>query len=180
MNDRYGHVPPPFPRHRSGRDAPGGWAGRDRRDQEPGHIPEDSSMGRHSDDGLFRSPNPHRLYRNTKDGKLAGVCAGLGDYVNVDTWIVRVAVVLGLIFFTIPTLIGYVVLALALKPKPVHLYVNAEEEMFWRSVTIKPDQTLAGLRAKFRKLDQEIAGLESYVASREFDLNRQFRDLEKK
>ncbi|MBC8215455.1 MAG: PspC domain-containing protein [Candidatus Marinimicrobia bacterium] len=30
-----------------------------------------------------------RLYRNTKDKKIAGVCAGLGEYFDIDPVIVR-------------------------------------------------------------------------------------------
>lgn len=128
----------------------------------------------------FKSPNPHRLYRNRKDGKLAGVCAGIADYVNVDPWMVRVGVVIGFFFFPPVFLIGYAVLWFALKQRPDHLYSNPEEEVFWRSVTIKPDQTLAGLKAKFRSLDRQIGEMETFIASKEFDLHRQFRDLERK
>ncbi len=128
----------------------------------------------------FRSPNPHRLYRNTKDGKIAGVCAGIADYVNIDAWIVRVGLIIGLIFFPPVFAVGYVVLWGVLKKRPPHLYENPEEEVFWRSVTTKPDQTLAGLKTKFRELDRQIVEMETYIASKEFDLHRQFRDLEKK
>lgn len=128
----------------------------------------------------FRSPNPHRLYRNTKDGKLGGVCAGIADYVNIDSWIVRFGLVIGMIFFPPVFFIGYFVLWMILKKRPPHLYENPEEEVFWRSVTTKPDQTLAGLKTKFRELDRQIGEMETYIASREFDLHRQFRDLEKK
>ncbi|MFC7333985.1 envelope stress response membrane protein PspC [Rhodocista pekingensis] len=131
-------------------------------------------------DPMFRSPNPHRLYRNTKDGKLAGVCAGISDYINVDAWIVRLGLLLGLPFFFFPIVAGYVVLWVVLKERPSHLYESQEEERFWRSVTTRPDQTLAGLKTKFRELDRQIGSMETYVASREYDLHRQFRDLEKK
>ena len=30
-----------------------------------------------------------RLYRNTDEGKLGGVCAGLGEYLNIDPVIIR-------------------------------------------------------------------------------------------
>lgn len=30
-----------------------------------------------------------RLYRNTEEGKLGGVCAGLGEYLNIDPVIIR-------------------------------------------------------------------------------------------
>jgi phage shock protein C len=127
----------------------------------------------------FRSPNPHRLYKNPDDGRLAGVCAGIADYLSVDPWVVRLVFLVGAVIFTPGFLMIYVILAAALKRRPRHVYRSLDEEMFWRSVTLKPEQTLAGLRARFRGLDRQIAGLEGYVTSREYELNRQFRDLEK-
>ena len=35
-----------------------------------------------------------RLYRNSKDKKLGGVCSGLGDYFNIDPVIIRLAFLL--------------------------------------------------------------------------------------
>ena len=35
-----------------------------------------------------------RLYRNRKEGMLGGVCAGLGDYLNIDPVIIRLAFLL--------------------------------------------------------------------------------------
>jgi phage shock protein PspC (stress-responsive transcriptional regulator) len=35
-----------------------------------------------------------RLYRNTQNGKIAGVCAGIADYFNIDVVVVRLAAVL--------------------------------------------------------------------------------------
>ena len=35
-----------------------------------------------------------RLYRDTKEGKLGGVCAGIGDYFNLDPVIIRLAFLL--------------------------------------------------------------------------------------
>ena len=35
-----------------------------------------------------------RLYRSSKDRKLGGVCAGLGDYFNIDPVIIRLAFLL--------------------------------------------------------------------------------------
>ena len=36
-----------------------------------------------------------RLYRNKLDGKIAGICAGIGDYFDVDPTIIRIAVFFG-------------------------------------------------------------------------------------
>ena len=35
-----------------------------------------------------------RLYRNKKEGMLGGVCAGIGDYLNIDPVIIRLAFLL--------------------------------------------------------------------------------------
>ena len=35
-----------------------------------------------------------RLYRDKKEGKLGGVCAGIGDYFNLDPVIIRLAFLL--------------------------------------------------------------------------------------
>lgn len=127
-----------------------------------------------------RSPNPHKLYRSRTDAKLGGVCAGIGDYLNVDSWIVRLVFVVGFFAFTPVFLFGYLILWWIVKQQPMGLYGSQEEEVFWRSVATKPEQTLSALRNKFRQLDQEIGRLEGFVASREYDLHRQFRDLERK
>ncbi|MBG0786495.1 MAG: PspC domain-containing protein [Anaerolineaceae bacterium] len=37
---------------------------------------------------------PKRLYRNTDQGKIGGVCAGLADYLNADPTLIRLLFVL--------------------------------------------------------------------------------------
>lgn len=34
--------------------------------------------------------NVKKLYRNKEEGKIAGICAGLGDYFEIDPVIVRI------------------------------------------------------------------------------------------
>jgi phage shock protein C len=130
-------------------------------------------------DSPFSSPNPHRLYRDPRRGKVFGVCAGIADYLGFDALPVRILAVLGLVFFTMPTLIGYFLLAFLLKPKPDGLYGSPQDEEFWRSVAMKPDRTLGGLRHKFRDLERRIGAMEACVTTREFELNRAINDLEK-
>ena len=127
---------------------------------------------------IYRSPNPHRLYRNPDRGMVAGVCAGLADYFGIKDWQVRGLAVLALLVFTPQTLLAYLVLAVVLKRRPPHLYRDTEEEAFWRSVSNQPDQTFSGLRYKFRDLEQRLISMESHVTSEEFKLRREFRNLE--
>ncbi len=38
----------------------------------------------------------NRLYRNKEEGKIAGICAGLGDYFEIDPVIIRLVFLLAL------------------------------------------------------------------------------------
>jgi phage shock protein C len=124
-----------------------------------------------------RPRNPHRLYRNTENARVAGVCAGIADYFGVRLSMVRLATILSLVFFFVPTFIAYLALTLVLPKKPPALYANREEEVFWRGVATAPDDTLKALRHKFAELEQRLGSMETQVTSPEFDLHRKFRDL---
>jgi len=118
-----------------------------------------------------------RLWRDRERGIVAGVCAGIADYIGIEPIIVRIVAVLGLIFFFPPTVVGYVILALALPPKPPALYESREEEAFWRGVSTAPGDTFHSLKHKFRDLEDRLAHMEAQVASGDFELHRKFRDL---
>ena len=127
----------------------------------------------------YDSPNPHRLYRNPGRGVVSGVCAGIADYFGIRPLPVRLALVMGLFFFAPPVLLGYAVAVLVLPVKPQQVYRNPDEEAFWRGMSIKPDRTLAGLTQRFRDFEKRVGTLEAHVASREFELNRAIRDLDR-
>ena len=57
-----------------------------------------------------------KLYRNTANKMIVGVCAGLADYFKVDATIVRLIWVL-LSFFG-PGVIAYIIAALIIPEKP--------------------------------------------------------------
>ncbi len=52
-------------------------------------------------DDAWRSP--HRLYRDVDNARVAGVCAGIADFFGIRTSRVRLAAVLCLIVFFVPT-----------------------------------------------------------------------------
>jgi phage shock protein C len=119
----------------------------------------------------------YRLWRDTDRGMLAGVCAGIADYAGVEPIAVRLAAVLGLVFFTLPTIAAYVILAIVLRPKPPALYASPDEEAFWRGVGTAPADTLHSIKRKFADLEARLGHMESEVASGDFELHRKFRDL---
>jgi phage shock protein C len=118
-----------------------------------------------------------RLWRDTSRGILAGVCAGIADYLGIEPIVVRIAAVAGLIFFCVPTIVGYLILAVALRPKPPALYESRDEEAFWRGVNTAPTDTFQSLRHKFRDLEERLRRMETQVTSADFDLHRKFQDL---
>jgi phage shock protein C len=123
--------------------------------------------------------NSHRfrLWRDTDRGILAGVCAGIADYIGVEPIVVRIVAFVGLIFFLIPTIAAYAILSVVLRPKPPALYESRDEEAFWRGVNTAPADTFQSLRHKFRDLEDRLRQMESQVTSNDFELHRKFRDL---
>jgi phage shock protein C len=125
-------------------------------------------------DGYFR------LYRDPAQGWLLGVCAGIAQYFGITALAVRLVTVLGLVFFTLPTVLAYVAAAIVLRPRPAGLYRDRDEERFWTRARVEPRATATDLAARIRALDERLRAAEAYVTSRAFRLRRQFEDLERR
>ncbi len=123
------------------------------------------------------SQSRHRLYRDPEHGLLAGVCAGIADYLGIERIVIRLAFVVALVCFIVPAALAYILLAIALPKRPPALYASEEEATFWRGVATQPDDTLAGLRRRFGDLEGRLRAMERQVTSGELDLHRKFRDL---
>ncbi|MBQ6997974.1 MAG: PspC domain-containing protein [Oscillospiraceae bacterium] len=57
-----------------------------------------------------------KLYRSRKDQKIAGVCAGLAEYINMDPTVVRV--IWALVALSGAGVLAYIVCALVIPEKP--------------------------------------------------------------
>ena len=58
-----------------------------------------------------------KLYRSRTDKKIAGVCGGMADYLNIDVTIIRLICAL-LVVFTGVGLLAYIVCALVMPEEP--------------------------------------------------------------
>ncbi|AWL12500.1 hypothetical protein HMF8227_02035 [Saliniradius amylolyticus] len=56
----------------------------------------------------------NRLSKRPALAKISGVCAGLARHFGFPVWAVRLAALLFLVVFTVPTLVAYVAAALLL------------------------------------------------------------------
>lgn len=61
-----------------------------------------------------------KLYRSKTDKKVAGVCAGLAKYLNMDVTVIRLIMVL-LTLFVGGGLIAYIVCALVIPEEPDYI-----------------------------------------------------------
>ncbi len=127
---------------------------------------------------MRREPSPTRLYRDPANGKIGGVCAGLAEYFGFDLALTRILTVVALFLFP-ATMFAYVVLWFLLPVKPQQLYSSEDARDFWRGVRVSPQATLSDVRHRFRAADARLQRMERYVTSRDFQLDREFQDLER-
>lgn len=60
-----------------------------------------------------------RLYRSVTDRKIAGVCGGLAEYLDIDATVVRIIFIALLLFGIAPIILVYVIMWLLIPEKPV-------------------------------------------------------------
>lgn len=127
-----------------------------------------------------KPPRYNKIYRDKQNAKICGVFAGLGDYFGVDPTILRVLGIIGLFFSGPVMLVGYFLMCFLMEAKPADLFESKEEDEFWKGVRTQPKNTIRDVRHKFREIERRLRAAEAHVTSREYKLNKEFEDLEKK
>lgn len=114
-----------------------------------------------------------RLRRDTRQGWIAGVCAGLANYFDWNVKLVRVLFALGLLFSGFfPVGVIYCVL----------WYLMDEDD--GEPVRVRPDTPASqppaagDPRSRFERLELRLRKIEECVATRDFELRRELRKLE--
>lgn len=146
------------------------------------------------------------LYRNPRNGKIAGVCAGIADYFGWETWLVRILVVSGVLFGMPFLILGYIAAWFILDKNPkgqvkqskyhragTSTYSQDESasehdeyEQVNESIKVKarvwqsgepPKQAFHDICRKFSLLEKQLQAIEHYVTSSEFTLAREINKL---
>ncbi len=120
----------------------------------------------------------NKLYRDTENAKIAGVCAGIADYFSWDLSVVRGLTVVSAIMFTFVTVGLYIFAAMFLPAKPRDLYDDDKEEKYWQQYRKSPKETLSTAKYRFRKLERKLNRMEAYVTSDKYQLDRELQDLD--
>jgi phage shock protein C len=122
---------------------------------------------------LYERKNPHRLYRDKENGILTGVCAGLANYFGLNRKGLRLIVAVSTVFFFPFVVPAYIILTILLPVQPQDLYVDENQEKFWRGVSMAPTDVFSSLSHRFKELDLRLQKMETYVTSREFEMDRE-------
>ena len=80
------------------------------------------------------------LYRDRDNALIFGVCAGIADYFDISTLLVRGVALVALLMATVPVGLIYLVAALLLRERPLAARDCAREREFWRRGTSMGDR----------------------------------------
>lgn len=124
------------------------------------------------------------LFRDTLNGKLSGVCAGLANYFGLEVWLVRIMVIsAALLGGSFLVVLAYVALTMMLEKQPPN-YVETLKTKQDHKLKSKPWEQgqhpkalLMTLEKDFDDIELKVRNIESYVTSEAFTLNREFSKL---
>ena len=143
------------------------------------------------------SISDRRLYRDPDRGRLAGVCAGLADYFRTSATMMRFVAITALIFVPQVTVLAYLIAALLLPTRekidaaidsaidPDLARERARQRAFEHELADSEGtedlddrrRIVRQARERLQRIERRIEGIEAYVTSRRFDLDREFRKL---
>ena len=128
------------------------------------------------------------LYRNTEEGIVSGVCAGLGDHFEIAHWVMRVIFIGAFLFIGPVIIMAYIICWIMLAPRRPEYYqesVEYDEEhrryrpknIFRYSDNVSTRLTRANERLKDAL--RRVEAMETYVTSKRYDFDREFSRISK-
>lgn len=124
---------------------------------------------------------PRKFRRNKIDGVFGGVCSGVGDYIGMDHLLVRIIFVLSVLFLGLPLFVYFLFWIFTPSDKRAPYRREYREERRARREnpgTPVRTSSFRDVKSKFRSLETRLQDLERSITSKEWQLNRQFRDLD--
>jgi phage shock protein C len=138
------------------------------------------------------------FYRDKERRKICGVCAGVADYLDVDTWQVRLVAVLGLMFIPSVALPVYFITYFLMDDKPyyrrvtdqyddsyedeIEVHVNVKKGKVKKRETREEQEfdnaaKFREAKGRFADLEGRLREMESHVTSSRFELQRELRKI---
>ncbi len=117
-----------------------------------------------------------KLYLDKENAKIAGVCAGLADYLEWDLKVVRIIWVIATIMWAPVMLTAYVVMAWLVDPKPAPGFGSVgSTNAPWPTDPTAPRRRLVDVRDRFDRLEGRLRSLESVVTSPAYRIDRELK-----
>ncbi|MEO6224354.1 MAG: envelope stress response membrane protein PspC [Sphingomicrobium sp.] len=119
-----------------------------------------------------------RFYRDKRNGKMFGVCAGIADYTGFDVSLVRVCF-LAAVFMSGGSVLPFYVIAAMVSPTKPHALEtrDTEQKQFWQGVRASPARAARDIHSRFRDMDRRLADIESFVTTENRSLAREIEAL---
>ena len=119
-----------------------------------------------------------RFYRDKRNGKLMGVCAGVADYTGFDVALVRICFLAAVFMRGGSILPLYFIAGWVAPNKPRELdYSGAEDRQFWQGVRASPARAARDISSRLKDIDRRLADIESYVTTENRSLAREIEQL---
>lgn len=119
-----------------------------------------------------------KFYRNKRDGKVMGVCAGIADYTGVDVGMVRLMFLFSLFMSGGGILPVYFIAGMITPDRPQELQAQSDDErQFWQGVRASPGRSARAISGKLRDIDRRIADIEHFVTTENRTLAQEIESL---
>jgi phage shock protein C len=142
----------------------------------------------HYDDAGPMELSAQRHGRRRPRGRILGVCAWIAEYFDVETWVVRVIAVTGLIFMPSVVLPAYIIGGIVIR-----VHEHRLRELEWQTGTAPaggaprnvlpadqmPGAALREAEAQMRQMELKLRRMEAHVTSGHYELQREFNRLDR-
>lgn len=130
--------------------------------------------------------NKKRLYRNPENAKLAGVCAGIAEYFDIEVWLVRLLVVSAFLFTAgFFVFIAYLVAYFTLDEMPENQQWQQNpykkhkiKNKAWQTGN-SAQKILKNISIELDGMQKNIEQMEDYVTSLKYKIKREFSNKNK-
>ncbi len=123
-------------------------------------------------------PSRTRFYRNKRNGKINGICAGIADYTGLDVTLVRIMLVAAILIGAGALLPVYFIAGWIADDQPREIATDDKDERkFWQGVRASPGQSARDIRGRMRAIDRRLADIEQYVTTENRSLAREIEEL---
>ena len=127
---------------------------------------------------MAQPPSRTRFYRNKRQGKVNGICAGIADYTGLDVTLVRIMLVSAILIGAGALLPVYFIAGWIADDQPREIAADDKDERkFWQGVRASPGQSARDIRGRMRAIDRRLADIEQYVTTENRSLAREIDEL---